>query len=191
MIWIQDNEDMLITFSFIRDWNNETFANDLAILQLNEPLHFDKYVQPVCLPGPDPQSSADAIIIGWGAEYIGGEVSKELKQARVKIIDQCERYWDTYDEDNQICIGERISGNSACQGDSGGPLLQQYNDQWIVHGVASFIDDCKTNGDSLPNVYVKVSSYLEWDLPYNSLNKIKKTLFLNIYDINTGYKKFN
>jgi trypsin len=102
------------------------------------------------------------ILIGWGAEKMGGNTYDELKQAQVKVISQCDRYWSQFDEDNQICVGHSISGDSACQGDSGGPLLQQSNGQWVVQGVASFVDDCKTNGNFPPNVYVKVSAYLPW-----------------------------
>jgi hypothetical protein len=58
-----------------------------------------------------------------------------------------------------ICVGEILSGDSACQADSGSPLLQQYHGQWFVQDVASYIDDCKTNEDFPPNVYVKVSTY--------------------------------
>ncbi|CAF0842539.1 unnamed protein product [Rotaria sordida] len=144
------------------DWNSETLANDLAILQLSKPVEFNKYVQPACLPGPDPPSNSDVILIGWGAEQMGGNPYDELKQAQVKVIGECHRFWNLFDEENQICVGQIVSGDSACQGDSGGPLLQQYNDQWIVQGVASFVDDCKTNGDFPPNIYVKVSAYLTW-----------------------------
>lgn len=144
------------------DWNAKTSANDLAILRLSKPVEFNRYVQPACLPGPDPQPNADVILIGWGAEQLGGEPTDALQQTRVKIISQCYKYWNQFDEENQLCVGQSTIGNSACQGDSGGPILQQYKSQWVVQGVASFIGDCKTNGNSLPNVYVKVSSYLTW-----------------------------
>ncbi|CAF1083584.1 unnamed protein product [Adineta steineri] len=144
------------------DWNRESLVNDLAILRLDKPVKFNDYVQPACLPGPDPLSKSNVMLIGWGAEQMGGNTYNELKQAQVKVIGECQQYWNQYDEDNQICVGQTISGDSACQGDSGGPLLQQYKDQWVLQGVASFIDDCKTNGNSLPNVYVKVSAYLTW-----------------------------
>ncbi|UJR16133.1 hypothetical protein I4U23_003044 [Adineta vaga] len=145
------------------DWNSETLENDLAILRLSKPVQFNDYVQAACLPGPDPQSNSNVILIGWGAEQIKGKSYDELKQAQVKVIDDCQNYWNLFDEDTQICVRHMLSGDSACDGDSGGPLLQEHNGQWVVQGVASFIDDvCKTNGNFLPNVYVKVSTYLPW-----------------------------
>ncbi|CAF3773933.1 unnamed protein product [Rotaria socialis] len=144
------------------DWNSETLANDLAILRLSTPVKFNQYVQPACLPGPDPPSNSDVVLIGWGAEQMGGNPYDELKQAQVKVIGECERFWNLFDEENQICVAQTVSGDSACQGDSGGPLLQNYNDQWVVQGVASFVDDCKTNENFPPNIYVKVSAYLTW-----------------------------
>ncbi|CAF1017889.1 unnamed protein product [Adineta ricciae] len=144
------------------DWNNDTLENDLVILRLSAPVQLNDYVRTACLPGPDPRPNANVILIGWGSEHIDGLLSDELKQTQVTVIDDCDKYWDNFDEDNQICVRNMISGDSACDGDSGSPLLQEYNSQWIVQGVASYIDDCKTNGNFLPNVYVKVSAYLAW-----------------------------
>lgn len=144
------------------DWNARTLANDLTILRLNKPVELNRYVQPVCLPGPDPQINSDVILIGWGAEHLEGSTSDVLQQTQVKVIGQCYKYWNQFDEENQICVAQKTNGSSACQGDSGGPLLQQSKDQWVLQGVASFIDTCKTDGQSLPNVYIKVSAYLTW-----------------------------
>jgi secreted trypsin-like serine protease len=144
------------------EWNAQTLANDLAILRLSEPVEFNRYVQAACLPGPEPQPNSEAIIIGWGANRVGGTPNNQLKQARMKIIGQCYKYWNQFDNDNQLCAGQTVSGDSACQGDSGGPLLQKYNGQWIVQGVVSYIDECRTNDHAPPNIYVKVSAYMSW-----------------------------
>jgi secreted trypsin-like serine protease len=144
------------------DWDRETLENDLAILRLSKPVQFNDYVQPACLPGPDPPPNSSVVIIGWGADRMDGRPSDELKQAQVKVIGDCQQHWDLFDEDAQICVGQMLSGESACQGDSGGSLLQKHGGQWVVQGVASFIDDCKTGEGFLPNVYVRVSAYLTW-----------------------------
>ena len=36
-------------------YNSVTFRNDIAILRVDRPFIFNKYVQPACLPGPEPQ----------------------------------------------------------------------------------------------------------------------------------------
>lgn len=96
---------------------------------------------------------------------MNGGAYHELKQTKVKVIGDCQKYWGrTVDEEKQVCVGDAETGDSACQGDSGGPMLYQHNGQWIVSGVASFVngDGCTTYSNSLPNVYVRVSAYLPW-----------------------------
>ena len=143
-------------------WNSTLLKDDMAIIRLAQPVQFTKFVQPACLPGPDPQPNDDIVLIGWGAEQMGGSPYQVLKQAKLKVIGQCNRYWYQVDESKQICVANHNSGDSACQGDSGGPILKEYNGQWVVQGVASFVSDCKTHANLPPNVYVRVSAYLDW-----------------------------
>jgi len=143
-------------------YDAEKLTNDLTILRLSQPVQFNQYVQPACLPGPDPQPDSDVVLIGWGAETFNGAAYHQLKQTKVKVVGNCNRFWQQVDEEKQICVGHTVTGDSACQGDSGGPMLQQHNGQWVVEGVASFVHDCKTAGDLPPNVYVRVSAYLPW-----------------------------
>jgi len=146
------------------DYNTQTTENDMTVLRLAQPVEFNTYVQPACLPGPDPQPGADVILIGWGAQQLGGPAYHELKQAKVKVVGDCNQYWGQVDETKQICVRDPVNGHSACQGDSGGPMLYEQNGQWVVAGVTSFgsSDGCVTNGNSPPNVYARVSAYLPW-----------------------------
>ncbi len=147
------------------DDNGTTNQNDLAILRLAERVQFNKYVQPACLPGPDPQPDADVVLIGWGKTDVSGEAYHILKQTKVKVIGECNRYWGgRVNEEKQICVGDLNSRDSACEGDSGGPILYEHNGQWIVAGVFSFLslDSCSTGSYFIPNVYVRVSAYLPW-----------------------------
>jgi secreted trypsin-like serine protease len=144
------------------DWEPSTMANDLALLRLDKPVELNKYVQPACLPVAEPQTNANVVLTGWGAEALGGGLFDELKQAQVKVIGDCGRYWNLFNEKIQLCVGQQVSGDSACQGDSGGPLVQEYNGQWVLQGVTSYIGDCKTNENYAPNVYSKVVNYVTW-----------------------------
>jgi secreted trypsin-like serine protease len=146
-------------------YNNKSLQNDITILRLAQPVTFNKFVQPACLPGPEAPANADVVLIGWGATQVGGAAYHELKQTKVKVIGNCYEHWGAQiDEDKQICVGHTGTGDSACQGDSGGPMLYQHNGQWIVSGVTSFVaaGDCSTFSHSRPNVYVRVSAYLPW-----------------------------
>jgi secreted trypsin-like serine protease len=132
---------------------------------LAQPVQFNKYVQPACLPGPEPQANASVVLIGWGAIKVGAGAYHELKQTKVKVIGNCYEHWGTQiDEEKQVCVGDASTGDSACQGDSGGPMLYEHKGQWIVSGVTSFVSggDCSTFAHSKPNVYVRVSAYLSW-----------------------------
>ncbi|CAF0761875.1 unnamed protein product [Rotaria sordida] len=146
------------------NYNDKTIENDLTILRLAQPVQFNKYVQPACLPGPEPQPDADVILIGWGALQMGTGAYHELKQTKVKVIGDCNKYWGQVNEEKQVCVGHTGTGDSACQGDSGGPMLYERNGQWIVSGVASFVSatGCTTYANSRPNVYARVSAYLPW-----------------------------
>jgi hypothetical protein len=146
------------------NYDNTTQQNDITILRLAQPVQFNKYVQPACLPGPDPQADADVVLIGWGALELGGAPYHELKQTKVKVIGQCNKYWSQVNEEKQVCVGNPANGDSACQGDSGGPMLYEQNGQWVVAGVTSFGSSmgCTTFENSQPNVYTRVSAYLPW-----------------------------
>ena len=42
-------------------------------------------------------------------------------------------------------------------------MLTQYNGQYVVLGIASYVRDCNTLGsDNLPNVFARVSAYNNW-----------------------------
>jgi secreted trypsin-like serine protease len=145
-------------------YNEQTVENDITILRLSQPVDFNKYVQPACLPGPDPQPDTNVVLIGWGAQQLGGPAYHILKQANVKVISNCNRFWGQVNEEKQICVANTGTGESACQGDSGGPMLYQHNGQWVVAGVTSFgsTSGCTTYSSSQPNVYTRVSAFLPW-----------------------------
>ena len=98
------------------NYNQRTTQNDLTILRLAEPVKFNKYVQPACLPGPDPNPNDDVVLIGWGALEMGGGAYHILKQAKLKVVGDCYKYWGQIDEEKQICVGNAATGESACQG---------------------------------------------------------------------------
>lgn len=139
------------------------YSNDIALLRVNTSFTYTDYVQPACLPVTDPADDDEVIIVGWGTNRLGGQVSDTLKQAYSNVIGNCKPYWAQVQNSLQICIANTDSGDSACHGDSGGPLLSLNNGQYVVAGVASYGYTCNTAGvNSLPNVYTRVSSYKAW-----------------------------
>jgi len=145
-------------------YNSQTVENDITILRLAEPVQFNKYVQPACLPGPDPKPDADVVLIGWGKIETNANPFNILKQTKVKVIGECNKYWGQVDEEKQVCVGNPVTKDSACQGDSGGPMLYEHNGQWVVAGITSFgyPTSCSVGAPFVPNVYTRVSAYLPW-----------------------------
>lgn len=137
--------------------------NDIAVLRVSVPFDFNTYVQPACLPGAEPQSNEQVIIVGWGALALFGPSNNILKQAYTKVVGECNGFWSIVDDSRQICVADSVNGNSACNGDSGGPILSLYQGQYVVSGVASFASDCNTAGThNKPNVYIRVAAYKDW-----------------------------
>lgn len=56
-----------------QDFNEITMDSDIALLQLTEPLEFNHYVRPVCLPekNKEVQPSRVCITTGWGIHNEG------------------------------------------------------------------------------------------------------------------------
>uniref|UniRef100_A0A670XW30 Peptidase S1 domain-containing protein n=1 Tax=Pseudonaja textilis TaxID=8673 RepID=A0A670XW30_PSETE len=53
------------------DFNTSTLDSDIALVELTEPLEFNHYVHPVCLPEQDEkiEPSRICVITGWGNQY--------------------------------------------------------------------------------------------------------------------------
>ncbi|XP_026741286.1 serine protease Hayan-like isoform X2 [Trichoplusia ni] len=156
--------------------------DDIALIELEEPVSFNDYVRPGCLWSRFDTSSlgTEANVTGWGVvETLGRTVSTELLVGHVDIVDSekcnsllspnCNRNWCGI-RDTQICAGKNDGGVDACQGDSGGPLQVNMSlpirDQGHMHyiiGVISFGIGCAL--PDLPGVYTRVSSYLDWIEP--------------------------
>lgn len=144
-------------------YNKKTEANDIALIRLAQPVQFNNYVKPICLPGPDPQESESVTVAGWGTLSSGGSSPNALRQVTVKVMNNQARkvYGSTFDVRQQIGAGiPNIGGKDSCQGDSGGPLMYYSNSQWYLSGVVSFGNGC--GSASYPGVYTRTSAYMSW-----------------------------
>jgi secreted trypsin-like serine protease len=144
-------------------YNTRTEANDIALIRLAQPVQFNAYVSPICLPGPDPQESARVTVAGWGLLSEGGNSATSLRQVTLNVMNnQAQRaYGNEFDVRRQIGAGiPNIGGKDSCQGDSGGPLMYNSNNQWYLSGVVSFGEGC--GSANYPGVYTRTSAYLSW-----------------------------
>lgn len=149
------------------DFDIDTLNADIAIVTLAEPIGPGSGATPIKLAGPGEgslwEAEDDAWVTGWGSTREGGNVTANLRQARVPIIadETCE---DDYTSDmiieTMICAGFQAGGVDSCQGDSGGPLVVPASGgeggMWRLVGSVSWGYGCA--GRNEPGVYARVAS---------------------------------
>ncbi|OXB55598.1 hypothetical protein ASZ78_013010 [Callipepla squamata] len=152
-------------------FNKTTMDSDIALLQLAEPLEFNHYVSPVCLPAKEEvvQPSSVCIVTGWGAQEEDREKSKKLHQLEVPILmpEACQTYYVNLPSrvtQRMICAGFPLEeGKDSCTGDSGGPLVCPSEDGsgfYTLHGITSWGLGCGRK--SYPGVYTNVGVFVDW-----------------------------
>ncbi|KAG8505385.1 Chymotrypsinogen B [Galemys pyrenaicus] len=87
-----------------------TIFNDIALLRLATPAHFNNYVSPVHLPSTYDNFVPESLctIMGWGITTLNGrDFPGKLQQAIVPIVSMatCRRYWPIINTRTIICAG--------------------------------------------------------------------------------------
>ncbi|CAG2115084.1 unnamed protein product, partial [Medioppia subpectinata] len=145
-------------------YNNRTYANDIAILQLNKKVDFKDLIEPIvmAMPGENHRFETSEVtdsqigyIAGWGRTSATGDHSDILLEAQLMIVSQIEcqlSYKKSIRIDmSRLCaiaplesLTESGETMDACKGDSGGPLIQydQIGEQYYLTGVVSFGKKC-------------------------------------------------
>ncbi|NXW97198.1 OVCH2 protein, partial [Larus smithsonianus] len=152
-------------------FNKTTMDSDIALLQLAEPLEFNHYVSPVCLPAEEEtvQPSSVCVVTGWGAREEDREKGKKLHQLEVPILvlDTCQSYYINLPSEvtqQMICAGFPLEeGRDSCTGDSGGPLVcpsENNSGFYTLHGITSWGMGCGRK--SYPGVYTNVGVFVDW-----------------------------
>lgn len=136
-------------------YQDPTAGNDIAVLKLDRPVPY----RPARLPsGGDSdlyRPGTEAMVLGWGRLWEGGDKATELQGATVPVMSdsQCIQAYGSYEPDTMMCAGYPEGGVDACHGDSGGPLV--VGD--ILVGIVSWGDGCAKPGK--PGVYTRVATY--------------------------------
>ncbi|XP_060744494.1 suppressor of tumorigenicity 14 protein homolog [Tachysurus vachellii] len=147
------------------DYNQMTFDNDIAVLELKEPLEFTSTVHPVCLPSSSHvfPPGMPCWVTGWGALREAGITAFVLQKAMVKIINDsvCDSITEGQVTSRMLCSGFLTGGVDACQGDSGGPLvcLSEAN-IWFQCGIVSWGEGCARRNK--PGVYTRLTKFRQW-----------------------------
>ncbi|KAK9969705.1 hypothetical protein ABG768_027857 [Culter alburnus] len=140
--------------------------HDIALMKLVQPLIFNGFVEPICLPnfGEEFADGKMCWISGWGAIFDGGEGSDSMLSARVPLISNkaCSHpeVYQGYISPGMICAGYLEGGTDSCQGDSGGPLACEDSSVWKLVGATSWGQGCAEKNK--PGVYTRITQSLTW-----------------------------
>uniref|UniRef100_A0A8C7E6U9 Acrosin n=1 Tax=Naja naja TaxID=35670 RepID=A0A8C7E6U9_NAJNA len=153
-----------------QEYNPQSEANDIALVELSSPVIFDNYVQPACLPHSTVDSEtlfSDCYISGWRmTTQRGKETSVILQEARVKILEtsKCNSSWwyNGAMSPYTLCARYEDGGIDTCQGDSGGPLMCKTSptSPFYVVGITSWGKGCGEGTN--PEVYTSTQPFLKW-----------------------------
>ncbi|XP_059842838.1 serine protease 56 [Hypanus sabinus] len=148
-------------------FNERTFNNDIALLELTAPIAISEHLNFVCLPENIEELPAGTMcyIAGWGSMYEDGPSADVLIEARVPLLAQstCKTALGKDLITTQMFCAGYLTGNvDSCQGDSGGPLtcMDPASKKYYLYGITSWGDGCGQRGK--PGVYTRVPSLINW-----------------------------
>ncbi|MFB9906348.1 S1 family peptidase [Allokutzneria oryzae] len=144
-------------------------GNDIALVELAEPVS----VRPVALPARTPGPGTPARAIGWGRTCAKDTEKncltppRELKQLEETVVagKTCARLSTAGAE---LCVQTPEKAGAICFADSGSPLIGKVDGRWTVLGSADRFgtsngrDDC----DDSTALYADVSAHLSWIARY-------------------------
>ncbi|XP_075268048.1 acrosin-like [Opisthocomus hoazin] len=152
-------------------YSNITQRNDIALLELDQPVQCGYYVQLACVPDASLRVSQlrSCYVSGWGSTTArAGGPSDVLQEAKVRLIDvklcNSSRWYGGAIHSHNLCAGYPQGGIDTCQGDSGGPLVCKDNTNnyfWLV-GVTSWGRGCARPNQ--PGVYTSTQHFHHWIL---------------------------
>ncbi|NWI45322.1 ACRO protein, partial [Picathartes gymnocephalus] len=145
--------------------------NDIALLELDQPVECSDYVQLACVPNASLTVSElkTCYIAGWGSAGAKAQgLSDVLQEAKVRLLDirlvNSSRWYAGSIHTHNLCAGYPQGGIDTCQGDSGGPLVCKDNSAsyfWLV-GVTSWGRGCARA--KRPGVYTSTQYFYNWIL---------------------------
>ncbi|NWQ84813.1 ACRO protein, partial [Columbina picui] len=147
---------------------NITQRNDIALVQLDQPVQCNYYIQLACVADPALRVAelSTCYVSGWGATTARASTTEVLQEAQVQLIDvqRCNgtMWYRGAVHPYNLCAGYPEGGVDTCQGDSGGPLVCKDNHAdyfWLV-GVTSWGRGCARV--RRPGIYTSTQHFYHW-----------------------------
>uniref|UniRef100_A0A8C3ND56 Acrosin n=1 Tax=Geospiza parvula TaxID=87175 RepID=A0A8C3ND56_GEOPR len=151
-----------------------TARNNIALLELDQPVECSDYIQLGCVPDSSLAVSElkTCYIAGWRNTPDSGQCPPGagprlvLQEAKVRLIDvqlcNSSRWYGGAVHPQDLCAGYQRGGIDTCQGDSGGPLVCKDNTGdyfWLV-GLTSWGKGCA--GAKRPGVFTSTQQFHTW-----------------------------
>ncbi|XP_022664056.1 plasminogen-like isoform X1 [Varroa destructor] len=177
-------------------FDRRNFVNDIALLELAQPVIYREHIIPICLPEKGANFTGElATVAGWGrVKYGQSYMPSSLQKVDVQVIDNevCRSWFKEKGRREQIfntmlCAGYKDGGRDSCQGDSGGPLVLKKNGRAQLIGLVSWGVQCAL--PNLPGVYTRVSEYVDWVEIYINRKNKGDLLTINPAVTNTAVSK--
>ncbi|XP_075034923.1 serine protease 27-like [Mixophyes fleayi] len=154
-------------------YNETDYRGDIAVLKLDRPVTYTKYIMPICLPSSSVTfpCGMECWVTGWGYTSFNENLPfpKTLQETKVPLIDheRCDKMYYVVTSTNSVnndmmCAGYEHIDNGAYSGDSGGPLVCKVEDIWYQAGIVSWGAKLGIGLPHLPGVYTLVTAYQSW-----------------------------
>ncbi|GMT17264.1 hypothetical protein PFISCL1PPCAC_8562, partial [Pristionchus fissidentatus] len=143
--------------------NADTYDN-ICILELGQPIQFNNYAQPICLPANDDgmiTPGNTAWFTAWGHSTNVGTIQTNLHQAKMPFVSNnvCSNKYSNFHTNTQICAGG--DGVTTCDNDKGGPLVNKKNGVWYLYGISD-THDYALAGCNSATVFSRVTHFCSY-----------------------------
>uniref|UniRef100_A0A8C3DQY6 Acrosin n=1 Tax=Corvus moneduloides TaxID=1196302 RepID=A0A8C3DQY6_CORMO len=146
-----------------------TARNDIALVELDQPVECSDYIQLGCVPDASLRVSElkSCYIAGWDFAKAQGS-GMVLRESKVHLMDtelcNSSRWYAGVIHPRNLCAGYPQDSIDTCQGDSGGPLVCKDNEAdyfWLV-GMSSWGRGCERARH--PGIYTSTQHFYNWIL---------------------------
>ncbi|KAI0213181.1 Prothrombin [Lamellibrachia satsuma] len=164
--------DMIISHP---SFNESTYDNDIALLQLENRVQFSNYARPLCLASRQFQEehflrpNRTGTVTGWGqlVPHSNSTLASALQEIHVPYVNEsvCAASTSYSVTRNMFCAGHRQGQGvrqDTCQGDSGGPMSMPHDGKHYLVGLVSWGEGCGARDKF--GFYTKVANYYSWIL---------------------------